>query len=249
MNITWLGHSAFRVEIGDSTLLIDPFLLGNPAFNGDFRAATAGTTHVLLTHGHDDHVGDTLEIIQKTGAQLVAGHELCSFLQSKGVKNANPGNTGGTVACGDFTVTFTHAQHSSSVTLDGRLVSVGTPHGLVVKHCGSPTLFHMGDTELFSDLALIAELHEPELVLIPIGERFTMGAQAASLALNRYLRPRWAIPMHYGSFKVLEQTADNFLAAMRGSDVEIIVPRAGEPLDFDLPSLPFVSVPAGIFPC
>ena len=180
MNITWFGHSAFRVEIGDNTLLIDPFLTGNPAFNSDFRAATAGTTHVLLTHGHDDHIGDTLDIIRKSGAQLVANVEICSFLQAQGVKNTNPGNTGGTVKCGDFTVSFTPALHSSSTMHDGTPVFLGSPHGLIVKRAGSPTLYHMGDTDIFSDLALVAELHEPEIVLIPIGDRFTMGARAAA---------------------------------------------------------------------
>ena len=249
MNITWFGHSAFRVEIGDNTLLIDPFLTGNPAFNSDFRAATAGTTHVLLTHGHDDHIGDTLDIIRKTGAQLVANVEICSFLQGQGVKNTNPGNTGGTVKCGDFTVSFTPALHSSSTTHDGTPVFLGSPHGLIVKRAGSPTLYHMGDTDLFSDLALVAEIHEPEIVLIPIGDRFTMGARSAALALNLYLRPKWAIPMHYGSFKVLEPNADLFKAQMRGSSVKVIVPRSGEPLDFEGLSSPFVSVPARIFPC
>ena len=136
---------------------MDPYLTGNRMFTGDRAAATAGTTHILLTHGHDDHVGDAVEIARTTGAQIVSNFEICMFLASQGASNINPGNTGGTVPCGEFTVTFTQALHSSGTTKDGQSIYLGNPHGLVVKHPQAPVVYHMGDTDIFSDMALIDE--------------------------------------------------------------------------------------------
>lgn len=232
MKVIWFGHSAFRVEFGSHVLLIDPFLSGNPGFKGDIAAATAGVTHILLSHGHDDHVGDTVEISKTTGAQVVTNFDLSMYLLEKGVKNINPGNTGGEISCGDFSVTLTYAQHSSSTMLDGKPVFLGNPNGLIIKHAGSPTLYHMGDTEIFSDMALIAELHAPEIVLIPIGDRFTMGARTAALALNRYLKPKVAIPMHYASFDMVAANAGPFQAEMAESLTKVLVPKVGEVLIF-----------------
>lgn len=236
MKLTWLGHSAFRVEIGASTLLVDPFLKGNPRFEGKFGEVTKGVTHILLTHGHDDHVGDAAEIGAKANAkkqkpQIVSNYEICAYLAAKGADNMNPGNTGGTVDCGGFTVSFTDAKHSSGTVEKGKSVYLGNPNGLVVKAKGEKTLYHMGDTDLFSDLALIAELHKPDIVLIPIGDRFTMGADMAAIALNRYLKPSLAIPIHYGTFPTLAPDATLFQKAMKGSKTKVIVPEIGHAVE------------------
>ena len=132
MKITWLGHSAFRVETGASVILIDPFLTSSPSFDGDYEEAIAGCTHVVLSHGHDDHIGDTVDICKKTGAKLVAIFEICMFLKARGVENIDPANTGGCLVQDDFSVTFTQALHSSGTVVDGASVYLGNPCGLPI---------------------------------------------------------------------------------------------------------------------
>jgi len=220
MNIQWLGHSAFKVTVGKAQVLFDPFLNGNPKFSGDFAATIAGTTHVLVTHGHNDHVGDTVEILRRTGATLVINPELGDYVQS-----ALPDATvrsigiGGTVDLGGIAVSMVRADHSSSyVTADGRVIYGGVAAGLILKAEGH-SLYHMGDTAAFSDLALIAELHAPDIVIAPIGDNYTMGAREAALAIDRWLKPKLAIPCHYGTFGLLAPTAEPFKSAVKSCEV------------------------------
>lgn len=234
MKITWYGHSAFRVEAGGATILIDPFLNGNPFFDGSVDEACNGVSHVLLTHGHNDHVGDALEILGKTGAMLVANFEICMYLVGQGVDDGkiNPGNHGGTVECGGFTTTFVNALHSSSFGGEGGAnIYLGNPAGLVLHFPNDKTLYHMGDTDIFSDMALINELHAPQVGLVPIGDRFTMGGAVAALACQRFFKFETVIPCHYGSFPVIDQTPDKFVAGMDGSGVKVVVPQSGEALE------------------
>ncbi|MGJ3263948.1 MAG: metal-dependent hydrolase [Salinarimonas sp.] len=231
MKITWFGHSAFRLELGDAVVLIDPFLSGNPAFEGDAAEAAKGVTHVLLTHAHGDHVGDTVAIAKESGAKVVTNYDLCMYLASQGVENLDPMNTGGTVDQGGFSVTMVRADHSAGLVEQGVGFPLGSANGLIVKAPGEPTVYHMGDTDIFSDMALIAELHRPDVVLVPIGDRFTMGAETAALAMRRFLpAAKTAIPCHYGTFPVLAPTADAFVAAMQGADTQVVVPHKGMPV-------------------
>jgi L-ascorbate metabolism protein UlaG (beta-lactamase superfamily) len=224
MKITWFGHSAFRVETGNSVILIDPFLSGNPTYDGTVEEASKGCTHVVLTHGHDDHVGDTVDICKATGATLVACFEICMYLNGKGVENLNPGNTGGTLDCGDFTVSFVRADHSSSTMVDGEFKYLGNPLGVIVKADGR-TLYHMGDTDIFSDMGLINELYQPDIGIVPIGDRFTMSPKTAAIACKRYFKFKAVIPCHYGTFPIIEPDASKFLAEMDGENV--VVPEIG----------------------
>lgn len=228
MRLTWLGHSAFRLDIGKSVLLIDPFLTGNRLFTGDRTQATVGATHILLSHGHEDHLGDTLEIAKRTGAQIVSNYEICMFLASQGIENINPGNTGGTVACGEFTVSFTQALHSSSTTKDGQAIYLGNPNGLVVKHAQAPVIYHTGDTDIFSDMALIDEVHAPKLAMVPIGDRFTMSPATAALAVRRFFHFDTVIPCHYATFDILSGTPEEFVAALEGARTKVLVAKPGE---------------------
>lgn len=223
MNLTWYGHSAFRIEAGGATILIDPFLSGNPSWGKGWEEVAEGVTHVLLTHGHNDHVGDSGAILKKTGAMLVANPEICDFLAGKGVEKVNPGNHGGTVDCGGFTVTFVDARHSSAYTVEGgRNVYLGNPHGLVLHFPQDKTLYHMGDTDIFSDMALINELHQPAIGLVPVGDRFTMGGAVAALACRRFFKFEAVVPCHYGTFGLLDQTAEKFVEGMEGSGTKVV---------------------------
>ncbi|MCO5066053.1 MAG: metal-dependent hydrolase [Rhizobiaceae bacterium] len=230
MKITWYGQSAFRVEAAGKAILIDPFL-ENPLWSGGWEKPAEGITHVLLTHGHNDHVGNTLDILKKTGAQLVANFEICMFLVGQGADSSriNPGNTGGTVDCGGFTTTFVQALHSSSFsTGDGSNTYLGNPLGLVLHFPEDKTLYHMGDTDIFGDMALINELHEPAIGIVPIGDRFTMGGAVAALACRRYFNFETVIPCHYLTFPMLDQTPDKFVEGLDGTGTKVLVPKIGE---------------------
>lgn len=226
MKITWFGHSCFRVETGGSVLLIDPFLKGSPTFQKSgvaFEAATKGVTHVAITHGHDDHIGDAAEICKANGAELFATYELALHVGSKGAEKLQPMNTGGTVYGADFDLSLVNALHSSS----SGGVYLGNPNGIVVRAKEGKTLYHMGDTDMFSGMELIAEFHKPDIGIVPIGDRFTMGARTAALACNKYFSFDEIIPCHYGTFPIIDQTADAFVRAMKGRNV--LVPKPGVP--------------------
>lgn len=230
MKITWLGHAAFRVETANSTILIDPFLNGNPgAKDIDYAQATKGVTHIALTHGHGDHVGDTVAIAKQSGATVIANADLASWLGSQGVEKVDPGNTGGTIAHDGFTITFVNALHSSAMLSEnGVSQALGNPNGLVFHFDDAPTLYHMGDTDIFSDMALINELHQPEIGIVPIGDRFTMGGAVAALACQRYFNFKTVLPCHYASFPIIEQTAEHFTAGMAGqTKTKILADPAG----------------------
>lgn len=228
MKITWYGHSCFRLEIASSVILIDPFLSGNPTFEATGRSVTdasAGVTHVALTHGHDDHVGDAAAICAETGATLIAVFELAMYLNAKGVANIDPTNHGGTVHHDGFSITFVNALHSASTIVDGRPIYLGNPCGLVIRPDNGPVVYHMGDTEVMSDFQIINELHAPKVGIVPIGDRFTMGARSAAFACKRFFSFDAVIPSHYATFAMLEQSADGFVAEMAGQNV--IVPQPG----------------------
>jgi L-ascorbate metabolism protein UlaG (beta-lactamase superfamily) len=228
MQITWYGHSAFRLDFAGQAVLIDPFFTGNPAFVSDRQAAIKGVSQIVLTHGHGDHVGDTLDIARTNGATVTANYDLCMWLAAQGLEKFNPMNAGGTTDLGGFTVTMVRADHSSGDIRDGMPIYLGNPCGVIVKAPGEPTVYHMGDTDIFSDMGLIAEIHAPKVAMVPIGDRFTMGAETAALAVKRFFKLASVIPCHYGSFPIIDANADKFVAAMKGHETKVIVPEKGK---------------------
>jgi L-ascorbate metabolism protein UlaG (beta-lactamase superfamily) len=229
MQITWYGHSAFRLDFGGNAVLIDPFFTGNPAFVSDKAAAIKGVTHVLLTHGHGDHVGDTVDIAKSNGATVTGDYDLLMWLAKKGVEKLNPMNTGGTTELDGFSVSMVRADHSSGSNEGDASVYLGNPHGLIVSAKGEPTVWHLGDTDIFSDMALISEIYQPKVAMVPIGDRFTMGAKTAAMAVKRFLNVEVAIPCHFGTFPIIDPNADKFVAEMKGHATKVIVPEKGKP--------------------
>ncbi len=228
MKMTWFGHSAFRIETGGKVLLIDPFLTGNPRFQGGVENASEGCTNIILTHGHSDHLGDTVEIAKRTGATVTAVFELAMYLNAQGVANVDPCNPGGTMTHQGFDVTYTKAFHSSSIIIDGKPLYLGNPCGVIVRAEGK-TVYHMGDTEIFGDMAIIQEVFQPDVGCVPIGDRFTMGAKQAAMACKRYFKFKTIIPIHYGTFPIIDPDPSKFLAEMEGHNV--VVPEVSVPFD------------------
>lgn len=229
--ITYLGHSGVLIRRGAVTLAIDPFLTGNPA--ATVKAADLKPTHILVTHGHADHVGDTVAIARATGATVYANWELCEYFGEQGLKHLEPGNPGGRIRTGFGFVAFTRAHHSSS--LDGRYM--GNPCG-VVAHlspgAGEPafTAYHCGDTDLFSDMRLIGEVYRPDVAFIPIGDRFTMGPLLASRAAE-LIGARAAVPIHYNTWPPIEVDVREF----RPSGVEVKALRPGQEWAWTAPGI------------
>lgn len=231
MKITYHGHSAFRIETGKAVVLIDPFFTGNPAAKASWQEASTGCTHVLLTHGHGDHIGDSIAILKATGAVLVANFEICNYLNSKGAENYSPGNHGGRIAFDDFDVIFINAWHSSSDIVDGIPIYLGNPSGFIIqpKHESGKTVYVAGDTGLSLDMKLIEDLYKPVIGILPIGDRFTMGGDQAAYACKNFFNFKTIIPCHFASFKgFVADDATAFLKAMGAAAANVKVMAAGD---------------------
>jgi L-ascorbate metabolism protein UlaG (beta-lactamase superfamily) len=200
--ITWLGHSAFRIiTASGKVLLIDPFLNGNPLCPENEKKQPR-VDAILVTHGHGDHLGDTLDLARQHKPALVCIYELSLWLGSKGAANVVGMGKGGTTKVADAEVTMTHAFHSSSVSDGDRFQYAGEPAGFVVRLPGGLSVYHAGDTCVFGDMKLIAELYQPEVACLPIGDFYTMGPREAAMAI-RLLNVKHVLPMHYGTFPPL----------------------------------------------
>ena len=227
MQLTWLGHSAFHLDIAGKSMLIDPFWTGNPKHPEGFEDRLERADFIVLTHGHYDHLGDSARLAQKYGATVVAMFEICTYLGGQGVDKAEPMNIGGTVERDGLAFTMVNALHSSAIIKDGKPVTMGDPAGFVIKGEGK-SVYHAGDTEIFSDMALIQRIHQPKIGLIPIGDRFTMGPKTAAMACNEFLDLEVIVPIHWGTFDLLSGDPEQFKALVRRGRVEVLEP--GEPL-------------------
>ncbi len=229
MKITWLGHAAFLLE-GSKRILIDPFLTGNP--NAPVKAEDVrGIDLILVTHGHGDHLGDAVEIAKSNDVPVMCIHELSRILAKKGVEAIGM-NIGGTLTSGNVSVTMVPALHSADVEDErGEIISAGDPAGLIVSMDGVK-VYHTGDTDVFLDMQLIGELHKPDVMLLPIGDVYTMGVKGAVKAVE-LVKPKIAIPMHYNTFPLIEKDPEEFRKAVeeKGLDVKVAVLKPGESLE------------------
>jgi L-ascorbate metabolism protein UlaG (beta-lactamase superfamily) len=216
MDIRFLGHATFELTEGDTRVLIDPFLTGNP--KAAVEAGDVDPTHIFLTHGHQDHWGDVVDIAKRTNAQCVAIVELANELTAKGVENVADPNLGGTVEFDGGWVRLVPAWHTST-TPDG---TVNTPAGLVI-NLGGKTVYHLGDTSLFSDLALPAKRDDIDVALMCIGGHYTMDRHDAVTAAE-LVGAKQVIPCHYDTFPPIETDAEAFKSDVKASEVVILQP-------------------------
>lgn len=225
LTITWLGHSSFVLRTpGGKTILFDPWYTGNPSFPAGMTPKKADL--ILVSHGHSDHITDAAAMAKATGATVVGCWEVVTWLASKGVPHVEPMNKGGTIASHGLTITMTEAVHSSSVD-DNGIVYLGEAGGFVVRLENGQVIYYAGDTALFSDMKLIAELYRPDIAFLPIGDRFTMGPDTAAMAAT-WLGVRQVVPMHWGTFPLLTGTPDQLEQHLAGSGIEVLRLQPGE---------------------
>jgi L-ascorbate metabolism protein UlaG (beta-lactamase superfamily) len=227
LSFTWLGHATFLfTSPGGKRILLEPWVASNPACP-DSHKKVGHLDLILITHGHSDHAGDAVSIARATGAHVIANYEVCLWLEAKGIQNTAPMGQGGTQTIGGLAITMVNAVHGSSVVEDGRVVSLGQAAGYVIRFEDGVTVYFAGDTDIFGDMRLIAELHRPSIAFLPIGDRFTMGPAAAARAVE-LLGVRQVVPMHYGTFPFLTGTVADFRKLVEAKGVEVLELQPGE---------------------
>ncbi len=231
LEIRWLGHAAFRIKSpGGKIIYIDPWL-ENPVAPPDAKEAESADL-IVLTHGHFDHIGNTLELAARTNARVVSNFEISVFLKSKGLPDDKliGINTSGSIDVDGIKLTMVHAIHSSGISDGERIVDGGTAAGFVLKLEDGYTLYHTGDTGLFSDMKLIAQLYKPQVVMMCIGGFYTMSPVEAAEAV-KLLKPKMVIPMHFGTFPALSGSPEALKKALAKSvPTKVVALKPGEVL-------------------
>jgi L-ascorbate metabolism protein UlaG (beta-lactamase superfamily) len=229
--LTWLGHSTFKlVTRGARVVLMDPWVENNPACPKELKGFDKIDV-MTISHGHGDHMADAVTIGKKFKPTVVCNYEIHLYLQKKGVANTSPMNKGGTQEHHGLRFTMVHAVHSSGIEDGGQIVYGGEPCGIVVTLEDGTRIYHAGDTGLISDFELVRELYAPEIVLLPIGDLFTMGPREAAVAA-RMLKPKWIVPIHYGTFPALTGNPDALREELKKLSVtsEVVALRPGDTL-------------------
>ena len=225
--LTWLGHASFRLDSpGGKRVYVDPWLTGNPKCP-EAEQTPDRIDLIALTHGHGDHVGDTVALWKQFQPPVVALVELRGWLSSQGLPQemAHAPNKGGTAHVDGIGITLTDANHSSS-TEDGAYL--GEPAGIVLELEDGFTIYFAGDTNVFMSMQLIGRIYQPDVAVLPIGDHFTMGPREAAVALE-LLATKRCVPCHYGTFPLLTGTPDELRKL--APEVEVIVPEPGETVE------------------
>ncbi|OAH56224.1 MULTISPECIES: metal-dependent hydrolase [Bacillaceae] len=220
MKISFHGHSVVKIKSNGKKILIDPFITGNELT--DLKAEEQNPDFIILTHGHGDHVGDTVTIAKRSGALVIAVNELALYLRHQGL-NTHPMHIGGSREFEFGKVKFTQAFHGSGLEQeDGTFLYMGMPAGVLVMNDGK-TVYHAGDTSIFLDMKLIGELHPIDLAFLPIGDNFTMGPDDAALAAE-FLKAKMVVPVHYNTFPPIKQDPNKFIAKLKASNGKVMKP-------------------------
>jgi len=202
IKLTWLGHAAFRIDTPEGNrLYVDPWIGGNPKCPQSEKNVQRADV-LICTHGHFDHIADAVDVAKKHDSVAVGIFELCGWLEKKGVKQTSPMNKGGTQTVADVKITMVHAVHSCGIQDGAQIVYGGEACGYVLEFSNGVKLYNAGDTNVFSDMAIIRDLYAPKICMLPIGDRFTMSPREAAYAC-KLLQPETVIPMHFGTFPLL----------------------------------------------
>jgi L-ascorbate metabolism protein UlaG (beta-lactamase superfamily) len=230
LEITWLGHGTFQLRLSSGEVLIlDPWVEGNPSYPADHKIERVDA--ILISHGHFDHIHDAVPLAQKFGPQVVAIYETGHWLESKGVENVSPMNKGGSQKVGPITVTMTHAVHSCGILDDGKIIYGGEAAGYVLHLEDRRHIYFSGDTNVFSDMALIEQLYHPDLAFLPIGDLYTMSPKEAALAC-RLLKPKQVIPMHFGTFPPLTGRPEQLAELIKDLPAKVWPLEPGKPVSW-----------------
>lgn len=225
--ITWLGHATFLLQSpGGKKILFDPWVTGNPTSPEPAKRLGA-LDLILITHGHGDHTADAVAIARSSGAQTVAPYEVAVWLGSKGLQNVTGMNPGGTLRALGLSITMVPALHSSSIEEDGKIIYLGIATGYVVTLENGQTIYFAGDTGVFGDMRLIAEMYRPEIAFLPIGDLYTMGPEQAAKACE-LLGVKQVVPMHYGTFPALTGTPAKLRELVEPQGVQVLELTPGE---------------------
>ncbi|UUX32899.1 metal-dependent hydrolase [Fundicoccus culcitae] len=225
MEISFHGQSCVYIEHDGLRIIIDPFITGNEL--SDLEANDVDVDFILLTHGHNDHFGDTISIAKRCNATVIAPNEVANFVAAKGIESIGGS---GHYAFGELK--FVPAHHSSSYQENGQVFYMGVATGMILK-IGGKTIYHTGDTWLFSDMKLIADRNGPiDVLFIPIGDHYTMGIEDAAYATNELVKPSIVVPVHYNTFPPIQQDPNRFKAIIDDSiDCQILEP--GDKVNFN----------------